>query len=221
MIAKLSGRIDSMGEDWAVVDVGGVGYLVFCSSRTLARLAPGEAIGLHVETHVREDHIHLYGFVDPGERDWFRLLTTVQGVGAKGALAILSVLGGDDLVRAIAAGDKAAITRAAGVGPKLAQRIIGELKDKVGAIALGHAARAGATKPQPGAATAAAGALSQEVSDAVSALVNLGYGPSEAMGAVSRAAAELGDAAGVEALIRGGLASLGPSDHAAGPAVRG
>ena len=202
MIAKLKGLIDSLGEDWAVIDVGGVGYLVFCSGRTLGRLGAGEAAEVLVETHVREDHIHLYGFIDAVERDWFRLLTTVQGVGAKVALGLLTVLSSDELVQAIAAADKAVITQAPGVGPKLAARILNELKDKVGAIALAEVATAGAGPEGPGG----------PVSDAASALVNLGYQPSQALGAVSRAAGRLGEDADVEALIRGGLSELAPVD---------
>ena len=137
MIAKLTGLVDSLGEDWVVIDVGGVGYLVFGSGGTLGRLAVGEIASLEIETHVREDHIHLYGFADAVERDWFRILMTVQGVGARVALAILTVLAPDQLMPAIAAGDRAALTRAAGVGGKLAGRIVAELKDKVGDIALG------------------------------------------------------------------------------------
>ncbi len=135
MIASLKGVLESVAEESAVVDVGGVGYLVFCSGRTLSNLPrPGEAVRFVVETHVREDHIHLYGFAETGERDWFRLLTTVQGVGAKVALAILSALGPEELVQAVVAQDKAAVSRANGVGPKLAGRIVLELKDKVGGI---------------------------------------------------------------------------------------
>ena len=201
MIAKLKGLIDSLGEDWAVIDVGGVGYLVFCSGRTLGRLGVGEAAEVMVETHVREDHIHLYGFIDAVERDWFRLLITVQGVGAKVALGLLTVLSSDELVQAIAAADKAVITQAPGVGPKLATRILNELKDKIGTIAL-----AGAPGGQPAAEPGGA------VSDAASALVNLGYQPSQALSAVSRAAGRLGEGADVEALIRGGLSELAPVD---------
>ena len=137
MIAKLTGIIDSLTDNGAVIDVGGVGYLGFCSARSLGRLDKGATVSLLVETHVREDHIHLFGFLDAGERDWFRLLVTVQGVGARVALAILSVIDGSELVQAIATADKAAITRAPGVGPKLAARILNELKDKVGDVALG------------------------------------------------------------------------------------
>ena len=198
MIAKLTGVIDSKTADAAIVDVGGVGYLAFCSARTLNRLpAGGGAVSLFVETHVREDHIHLYGFIDAAEREWFRLLTTVQGVGAKLALAILSVLSGTDLTQAIAAQDKTSLTRASGVGPKLAARIVAELKDKVGGIALGPvAAVAGATEP------------SGPVADAVSALVNLGYRRAEAFGAVAQAAKRLGSSAALDALIRAGLKEL-------------
>ena len=137
MIAKLTGLVDQAGEDSAVIDVGGVGYLVLCSGRTLDRLSAGEVVSLLIETHVRQDHIHLYGFLDAVERNWFRLLTTVQGVGAKVALAILTVLPPDVLAPGIAAGDRAAITGAAGVGTKLATRIVSELKDRAGAIAFG------------------------------------------------------------------------------------
>jgi holliday junction DNA helicase RuvA len=195
MIAKLTGLIDSTTAEGAILDVGGVGYLVFCSSRTLAKLpGKGALASLLVETHVREDHIHLYGFADAAERDWFRLLITVQGVGAKLGLAVLGVLGPDDLVRAIAAGDKASLVRAPGVGAKLAGRIAAELKDKLGAIALGPAA---VGLPERGAEA-----------DAVSALVNLGYRRLEAFDAITAAARRLGAAAPVDALIRAGLREL-------------
>jgi len=210
MIAKLRGIVDSIGEDWTVIDVGGVGYLVFCSGRTLSRLSAGDAVALEIETHVREDHIHLYGFFEMAERDWFRIMTTVQGVGAKVALALLSVLGADELLQAIASGDKSAITKAPGVGPKLATRILNELKDKVGTIALGPSTGGPGTVTAPAANGVLAG--SSNLSDATSALVNLGYNPSEALGAVSRVAGELGDDADVEALIRGGLRELAPAD---------
>lgn len=199
MIAKLTGVVDSSGSDWAVIDVAGVGYLVFCSSRTLAALPPvGKPVSLFVETHVREDHIHLYGFADAAERDWFRLLTTVQGVGARVALAVQSVLSAADLAQAILIQDKSALARASGVGPKLAGRIVAELKDKVGGIAL--------ATPAP--AIAGAAAEAGPVADAVSALVNLGYRRAEAFSAVAHAAQSLGKDAGVEALIRAGLREL-------------
>lgn len=212
MIARLKGIVEDIGDDWAVVDVNGVGYLVFASGRTLGRLAVGEAAVIYIETHVREDHIHLYGFADTLERDWFKLLTTVQGVGAKVGLAIQSVLSNDEVSRAILSGDKAAITRAPGVGPKLAARIIAELKDKVGSIALGQSLKAEVGHT----ATSAAGGAQGAVSDAVSALVNLGYSPSQALGVVSEAAGELGEAADVGILIKAGLSKLAPADQRAG-----
>ena len=193
MIAMLAGVIDQVMEDGLVLDVNGVGYLVFASSRTLAKVpARGEPLRLVIETHMREDHIHLYGFAEEAERAWFRLLTTVQGVGARIALALLSTLAPDALATAIAAQDKTALTRADGVGPKLAQRIVNELKDKVASLSLGPVAAA----PQ-GAA-----------SEAVSALVNLGYPKSDAYGAVAAAARQLGGNASLDALIRSGLKEL-------------
>jgi Holliday junction DNA helicase RuvA len=203
MIAKLRGVVDSVGEDWAVIDVGGVGYLVSCSGRTLAALQVGAAAALFVETQVREDRIQLFGFVEAGDREWFRLLQTVQGVGGRVALGILSALGPDQLVQVIASGDRAAITRADGVGPKLAVRILTELKDKAGGIALGQLAKA-AGAPARGAAAAAA----KPDLDAVSALVNLGYGRAEAFGAIATASRSLGDGASIDALIKAGLKEL-------------
>lgn len=203
MIAKLNGRIDSLGEDWAIVDVNGVGYLVFCSGRTLGQLQVGEAASLLIETHVREDHIHLYGFLHVEERDWYKLLTTVQGVGAKVALAIMGVLSIDELTQAVAAQDKTAISRAPGVGPKLAGRIASELKDKVAKMALG------APSPTAAPASAALPAEDSALRDATSALVNLGYGPSEALAAVSHAAGKIDGEPVVADLIRLGLAELG------------
>lgn len=209
MIARLKGIVDAIGDDWAIIDVNGVGYLVYCSGRTLSQMAVGEAIRLEIETHVREDHIHLYGFADESERDWFRLLTSVQGVGAKVGLAILGVLSAEQLLQTIAAADKAGITRAPGVGPKLATRILSELKDKVGNMALGVSTSGGGAAPID---RLAAGNASSALSDAASALVNLGYGPSEALGAVSRAAAQLdGDEPDVQELIRAGLRELAPA----------
>ena len=204
MIAKLRGILDSTGEDWAILDVGGVGYLVYCSARTLARLPePGSAVALEIETHVREDHIHLYGFSGPSERAWFRLLTTVQGVGARVAMAVQGVLGPDELAQAVAMGDRAGLTRAPGVGPKLAQRIVSELKDKAGNIALG------AGPITPAAAVNGGGKSSGgAVEDAVSALVNLGYRRAEAYGAVAKAARDQGDNASLDGLIRAGLKEL-------------
>ena len=203
MLAKLTGLVDSTGEDYVIIDVGGVGYSVFCSNRTLNMLATATGtVSVMIETHVREDHIHLYGFADEAERAWFKLLTTVQGVGAKVCLAILSVLSPDNLVQAIAAQDKAAVTQAPGVGPKLATRILSELKDKVGGISLGST-----TAVLEGEVAYADGA-SQFANDAVSALVNLGYGRSDAFRVVHQAAAKLGADASVEVLIKDGLSEL-------------
>ncbi|MFI4947893.1 MAG: Holliday junction branch migration protein RuvA [Alphaproteobacteria bacterium] len=205
MIASLAGTLDSVGPDAAVIDVGGVGYLAFCSARTIARLPPPSgAVRLLIETHVREDHIHLYGFIDAGERDWFRLLTTVQGVGARLALSILSAVAPEKLALTIVAQDKAMLARAEGVGPRLATRIVNELRDKVGGLALAPASPAA---PSPGGSFALAEAGAG--ADAVSALVNLGYRRAEALGAVATAARRLGEGAAVDALIRAGLQELG------------
>jgi holliday junction DNA helicase RuvA len=201
MIAMLRGVVESVGLDQAIIEVGGVGYLVFCSSRTLSALpSAGEKTRVLVETHVREDHIHLYGFADRTEREWFRLLTIVQGVGAKVALAILSALPPDDLLRAIVAQDKTPLLRAAGVGPKLAGRIVAELKDKTGALAVG--------KPGPGMITTIGEESGAGGEEAISALVNLGFSRVEAYGAIARARQELGEAAQTDALIRSGLREL-------------
>lgn len=199
MIAKLSGILESVGEEGAVVDVGGVGYLVSVSGATVSRLPPpGEAVSLLIETHVREDRIQLYGFADRTEREWFRRLLTVQGVGAKLALAILSTLRPDELLRAIASGDKTMLSRADGVGPKLAMRIANELKDRVAALSIA-----------PATAPAASAAASDDATAAVSALVNLGYRRAEAFGAISHAAQRLGNSAAIADLIRAGLQELG------------
>ena len=190
MIAHLKGRLDATGIDHAVIDVGGVGYLVGASARTLSALGPvGEAATVFTEMLVAEDSIRLVGFARQDERDWFRLLTGVQGVGARVALAILSAIEPVDLSRAIAAQDKAIVARANGVGPKLAERIVRELKDKVGGIAL-------ALGPATVAAPAGASA------DAVSALLNLGFRPAEAAAAVASADEELGAGATLDALVR-------------------
>ena len=201
MISKLTGILDSIGDDWAVIDVGGVGYLVFCSARTLAQLpGTGEAVSFVIETHIREDHIHLYGFLDQAEREWFKLLTTVQGVGAKVGLGIQSVLGPKELTDAILAQDKGMITRAPGVGQKLATRLLTELKDKVGGMESIAPAMAGAA--------AANDTDRAAMEDAVSALVNLGYRRGDAFGAVTGAMRSIGDDVGVEDLIRAGLKEL-------------
>jgi Holliday junction DNA helicase RuvA len=197
MIAKLAGVAEQIEVDSAVLDVGGVGYLVFCSSRTLGTLTAGKSATLLIDTHVREDRIALYGFASEAERAWFRLMQTVQGVGAKVALNILSVLAPADLARAIAAGDRVAVQRADGVGLKLAQRLVAELKDKAGALSLGVAARK---------TEAAAPSINE---DAVSALVNLGYGRTEAFGAIAAAVERLGAGATLNQLIAAALKDLG------------
>jgi Holliday junction DNA helicase RuvA len=199
MIGKLTGIVDSAGEGWALIDVGGVGYHLNCSATTLRALGgAGSRAQAYVETFIRDDRIQLYGFADMAERDWFRLLLTVQGVGARVALAILSVLNPGELTQAIMAQDKAAVSRANGVGAKVAQRVVTELKDRVGDSGMG---------PGAALAPAAAGAKGPDA-DAVSALVNLGYGRSEAFVAVAAARRSLGEAAKVEALIRDGLKEL-------------
>ena len=200
MIAKLKGVVESVDEGSAVIDVNGVGYLVAASSRTLRDLVAGQLATVLVETIVREDAIALYGFLDTAERDWFRILTTVQGVGARVALSILSTLSPDEIARAIAAGDKASLSRPAGVGPKLAARLATELKDKAAAFGVTPApARAAAAAPVTG------GSVNE---DAVSALVNLGYRRVEAFGAVARVTQRLGPDAQLDAVIRGGLQEL-------------
>lgn len=203
MIGKLKGLVDSYGEDYVILDVGGVGYQVHCSARTLQTLpAPGEAATLSIETYVREDQIRLFGFRSDGEREWFRLLQTVQGVGAKVALAVLGTLPPADLANAIALRDKAAVTRTPGVGPKVAERIVTELKDKAPAFAdvdpaVVHLTGEVADRRAP-----------QPVADAISALVNLGYGQPQAAAAIAGAVRSAGDAAQTAQLIRLGLREL-------------
>ena len=190
MIAHLKGRLEATGIDHAVIDVGGVGYLVGASARTLAAIGPvGEAATLFTEMLVAEESIRLVGFAHAAERDWFRLLTGVQGVGARVALAILSALEPAELSRAVMAQDKATVARANGVGPKLAERIVRELKDRVGGVALGAGA---AAQIVPVGAAA----------DAVSALLILGVRPAEASSAVASAEEELGPGATLDALVR-------------------
>jgi Holliday junction DNA helicase RuvA len=203
MIGKLKGVIDAYGEDYVIVDVHGVGYVVHCSARTLQKLPPvGEAAALTIETHVREDMIRLYGFRSDDERDWFRLLQSVQGVGTRVALGILSVLEPAQLAAAIATADRATVARGPGVGPKLAARIVAELKDKAPAYAPVDPALIRFTDavedrsaPQP-------------VSDAVSALVNLGYPQVQATAAIAAALKSAGEAAEAKTLIRLGLREL-------------
>ena len=203
MIGKLKGVVDAYGDDHVILDVNGVGYIVFCSTRTLGQLPrPGEAASLAIETVVREDQIRLYGFATPVEREWFRILTTVQGVGNKVALGLLSAMRPGELAGAIALQDKGLLARAPGVGPKLAQRIVSELKDKAPAYAEADPVLA---RLQGDIAERRA---PQPVSDAVSALVNLGYAQIQASAAVSAALKQAGDAAAAETLIRLGLREL-------------
>jgi Holliday junction DNA helicase RuvA len=198
MIALLTGTVAALEADRCVIDVQGVGYLVMASTRTLAALpASPAAARVLVETVVREDAIQLFGFADAAERDWFRLLTTVQGVGAKVALGILSALSPRDLVVAIAAGDRAGLTRAPGVGPKLAIRLLTELRDKAGGMPTG-----GATLP---AVAAPAGGVAADV---LSALGNLGYRRAEALPVVERALAAAGEAATLDGVLRASLRDL-------------
>lgn len=198
MFAKLTGTLDSVALDTCVVDVGGVGYLVACSSRTLAALpAPGAPLMLHIETQVREEAINLFGFLDPAERAWFRLLVTVQGVGARVALSILGTLAVAELALAVAGGDRAMLSRAPGVGPRLATRLATELKDKVAALPV----PAGTTQAAP---------RGDVAGDVLSALANLGYRRAEAAAAIERAATRLGEGAKFEALIREALKELAP-----------
>ena len=203
MIGKLSGRIDSVATDHAIIDVGGVGYLVLCASSTLAKLTPGANASLAIETKVSEDAIRLFGFASADEREWFRLLQSVQGVGARVALSILSTLRLTDLERAVMLGDKALVGRAQGVGPKLATRIVTELKDKAPALALQRHAETGEAMniqaPRPA------------ESEAIGALVKLGYSQVTAAEAVARAAQSMGpnaDSLPLDLLLRESLRQL-------------
>jgi Holliday junction DNA helicase RuvA len=196
VIAKLTGRVESLEDGRCVLDVNGVGYLVHASTRTLAALTTGAIAVLLIETQVREDAILLYGFADAAEREWFRLLTTVQGVGAKVALGVLSALSPRELIAAITAGDRAALTRAPGVGARLAVRLLTELHDRAGAMPAGTAFSP--TLPPP----------AGPESDALSALLNLGYRRPEAQAAVARVASRLGEGVPLQALIRESLREL-------------
>jgi Holliday junction DNA helicase RuvA len=205
MIGKLKGTVDAVGEGHAIVDVNGVGYEVQASARTLRALQPGQEVSLAIETHVREDAIRLFGFTSEVERAWFRTLQTIQGVGAKVALAVLGTLSPGDLANAIALQNWAAVEQSPGVGKKLAQRIVAELKDKAPALAV-----AGLAVPT-GIGGKAAGSAPQQgdtAAEAISALINLGYQPSQASQAVAAAMAELGENADTPKLIRRGLKEL-------------
>jgi Holliday junction DNA helicase RuvA len=202
MIGKLTGRLDEVGPSTLIVDVNGVGYEVTCAARTLSSLpAVGETVSLAIDTHIREDQIRLYGFATDHERAWFRALQTVQGVGAKVALAVLGTLSADDLANAVALQDKGPVSRAPGVGPKVAARIVTELRDKMPALA---------PTLRPSGGVTPVGILPEGTSarDAVSALTNLGYGHAQAAAAVSLAVGKVGREARTEELIRLGLREL-------------
>jgi len=202
MIGKLKGKVDAIGESFLVVDVHGVGYEVQASSRTLRNLKPGDDVTLTIDTHVREDAIRLFGFQSEFERSWFRTLQTIQGVGAKVALSVLGILSPQELANSVALGNSAAVEEAPGVGKKLAQRIVAELKDKAPSLAaVGLPQQAGAIAPAvPPAGLAAA--------EAMSALTNLGYNPAQANTAVALASRELGEAADTAGLIKRALKEL-------------
>lgn len=204
MIGKLKGVIDEIGDDYVLVDVHGVCYVTFCSARTLSRIGSvGEAVTLFIETYVREDQLKLYGFISGDERGWFNLLQSVQGVGARVALAILSTLSAGEVSNAIALGDKTAVSRAPGVGPKVATRIVNELKNKVPAGLSGSDSDGVAFRQE-----VSEGAAPAAVSDAISALANLGYSRDQAAGAVSAAMKKAGEGADSATLIRLGLKEL-------------
>ncbi|MBM3468463.1 MAG: Holliday junction branch migration protein RuvA [Alphaproteobacteria bacterium] len=199
MIAKLSGLLDSTGTDWLVIDVSGVGYQVFASGRTLSQLPTiGQKLSLKIEALVRNEQTHLFGFTDETERAWFRLLLGIQGVGAKVALALLTALSPEELHRAILTQDKTWITRAEGVGPKLAGRIVAELKDKVADFSLGLSSSESASAFE-------ISSISHGMGEAISALTNLGYRRPDAVQAIAKASQKLGPGASIEDLIRQGL----------------
>ncbi|KAB2919619.1 MAG: Holliday junction branch migration protein RuvA [Hyphomicrobiaceae bacterium] len=203
MIGKLKGVVDAVGEGHAIIDVNGVGYEVQASARTLRALHTGETVSLAIETHVREDAIRLFGFTSEVERAWFRTLQTIQGVGAKVALAVLGTLSPQDLANAIALQNWAAVEQSPGVGKKLAQRIVAELKDKAPALSV-----AGLNVPAASLKGASAPAGNDAAAEAISALTNLGYQPAQASQAVAAAMADFGDGADTAKLIRRGLKEL-------------
>jgi len=208
MIGKLRGTVDAVGEAHAIVDVGGVGYEVQASARTLRALQPGQEVSLAIETHVREDAIRLYGFTSEVERAWFRILQTIQGVGAKVALGVLGTLGPQDLANAVALQNWAAVEQAPGVGKKLAQRIVAELKDKAPALGAAGAAAGFSVSGMAKSGSAHQPPQGDAAAEAISALTNLGYHPGQASQAVAAALTELGKAADTPALIRRGLKEL-------------
>ena len=221
MIGKLTGIVDTIGPDWVILDVNGVGYEVSCSVRVLRALSEGESVSLAIDTYVRDDVIRLFGFNNENERQWFRLLQTVQGVGAKVALAMLGTLSTQDIANAIALQDKAMVAQTPGVGPKVAGRLVAELKDKApklttasvsmpatGAAKKGKGATGGKAGKKLSKEEAAAEAAQAAMAEAISALQNLGYQPAEASTAVAAAMKELGEGADTAALIRRGLKEL-------------
>jgi Holliday junction DNA helicase RuvA len=205
MIGKLRGKVDAIGESHAIIDVNGVGYEVQCSSRTLRNIELGQEVSLTIDTHVREDAIRLFGFASEVERSWFRTLQTIQGVGSKVSLAVLGTLAPQDLANAIALGNWAAVEQTPGVGKKLAQRIVLELKDKAPTLTV-----AGLQAPAGKGAPAAPGTPppSNAAAEAISALINLGYNPAQASAAIAAAMADQGDGADTAKLIRRGLKEL-------------
>ncbi len=204
MIGKLRGKVDAIGESMLIIDVNGVGYEVQASARTLRKLKTGDDVSLTIDTHVREDAIRLFGFQSEVERSWFRTLQTIQGVGSKVALAVLGILAPQELANAIALQNFAAVEETPGVGKKLAQRIVLELKDKAPALSI-----AGLNVPvSAGGSVSMAPLHGHAAAEAISALTNLGYNPSQASGAVAVAMKELGDAAGTAQLIKRGLKEL-------------
>lgn len=205
MIGKLRGKVDAVGESFLIIDVNGVGYEVQASSRTLRNLKAGDEVSLTIDTHVREDAIRLFGFQSELERSWFRTLQTIQGVGSKVALAVLGIMAPQDLANAIALGNAAAVEETPGVGKKLAQRIVLELKDKAPALSV-----AGLHLPAGPGASGAGGAIphGHAAAEAISALTNLGYNPSQASAAVAAAMKDLGDSAATAQLIKRGLKEL-------------
>jgi Holliday junction DNA helicase RuvA len=215
VIGKLTGRLDYAAPDHVLLDVGGVGYVVFCSDRTLRALPPrGEVASLYTELLVREDLLQLFGFLSPYEREWHRLLVSVQGVGAKASMAILGTLGAEGVARAVALGDWGSVRAAQGVGPKLAQRVVNELKDKApAAMAMGGDGPTDElvvsdTAPSPGAPRTSSGAAQAE---ALSALQNLGYAPADAARAVAEVAGQMPEAE-TPAMIRAALRLLAPKE---------
>jgi Holliday junction DNA helicase RuvA len=207
MIGKLRGKVDAVGESFLIIDVNGVGYEVQASARTLRNLKAGDEVSLTIDTHVREDAIRLFGFSSELERSWFRTLQTIQGVGSKVALGVLGIMSPQDLANAIALGNSAAVEEAPGVGKKLAQRIVAELKDKAPALSV-----AGLNMPQvPGGSgpqLTPATVQNHAAAEAISALTNLGYNPQQAAAAVATAMGDLGERADTASLIKRGLKAL-------------